>query len=213
MQSILDECRRLFEPAPRRFEGLHTRRYLHTVAPAWLRRQPRHPLWTSYRQEELLFREGEIVWGCLVAAHAWLWDTGKVDYPALVIYRPDSAFDGRMDELSQLGLRLQELQKDRPAGTEERRFVEMLDDVYSCEMGSTVPPSICGDTPCSSTLIMVHRKHLPNGVLVNRTLPILIHTAVTPAGVILPSRYWPPALQYAWQQKSRAEVAKWHDLY
>jgi len=198
MQSVLDECRRLFGPTPRCFERWAARRYLHAAPPGWLRRQRQHPLWESHRQEQQLFREGEITWGCLVQAHQRLWNNGKTDYPALVIYRPGPAFDDRADELNLLGIRLHEVKRARPDDPEERRFTEMLDDVYSCEMGLPVPPSISGDTPCASTLIMVHRKHLPDGVLVKQTVPLLILPAVTPAAIILPSRYWPPALLYAW---------------
>ncbi|MHB9108857.1 MAG: hypothetical protein ACYDCO_17540 [Armatimonadota bacterium] len=201
MQSILDDCRRLFGPAPRRLGGWSARQYLRTTPPRRLRWQPLHPLWESYRHERQLFREGVIVWGCLVTAHERLYQEGKVDYPALIIYYPDPVFDDRAGDLSLLGLRLQELGGTRPVDPEACRFAEMLDDVESCGVGIPLPSSISGGSPCCSTLAMVHRKHLPDRMLVNKTVPLLILPAVTPAAVILPCRYWPPALLYAWRQK------------
>jgi len=199
MRTVLEACRGLFGPAPRHFPEAETRRYLRVSPPGWLRRKKQHPLWEQYRQAARLFQEGEIVWGYLVRQYALPFQKGTPDFAAMAVYVMDPSFDDQLDGLGLLARQIYDLKGTRPDDPEERRLAEMLDDVDACELNPPLPASISGEFPCRSSLMMVHRKHLPNGELVQRAVPLLILPAVTQAAVILPSRYWPPALQYAWR--------------
>lgn len=61
-----------------------------------------------------------------------------------------------------------------------------------------LPEALSAGREVFVTTIMVHRRHLPNGMLSNSIFPLLIHPTATEATIILPSRYWASALLRAW---------------
>ncbi|WP_395967901.1 hypothetical protein [Actinomadura sp. 6N118] len=60
-----------------------------------------------------------------------------------------------------------------------------------------VPRSLAGSLPMITTTILVSRRHLPDGVLRDGMFPLIVHPELD-STMILPSRYWAPALAQAW---------------
>lgn len=198
MQRVIDQCRKRFGPSPRSFPLWSRLRYLRTPPPAWLRKRRSDGLWELYRQRSLLLTRGTIVWAHLVQANEVLFSPGKIDAPAMVIYSPDPYFDAHLDELAEMASRLFALKDTKPEDAELARFARFITDEMDRNLHVPIPSQISENRTVIATGIMVHRKHLPFGVLTESFFPLLALPEVTPATMILPERYWPDSLLRAW---------------
>jgi len=200
MPSTIDICREFLGSAPRNFTTADWRGGLRMPPPRWLKRMRKDELWEIYHHRKELLQHGRVVWACVVQANEVLFGPGKFDAPAMAIYSPDAYFDDHLEDLLHLGTRLFALKGTQLQDPEEQRFAEIISNERERAMRLRVPDAMTDGHAVISTSIMVHRRHLPDGILVKRMVPLLIHPNTTPATIILPSRYWPPALLYAWRR-------------
>ncbi|MCC6698235.1 MAG: hypothetical protein IT365_21610 [Candidatus Hydrogenedentes bacterium] len=187
MRDTIETIRAQFGKVPRSF-GFLARRYVRIKPPNWM--DSDDDLMEIYRQQDLLIREGEIVWAAVVQANELLFDKGPEDHPAMVVYCPDRSVDSRPEWLGELASYLFDLKNTTPQDAGERQLADMITDELERGLGWTVPASITGGMVVRSTSVMVIRRHLPGGVLAETFLPLLIHPD-TVATMIVPYKYWP----------------------
>jgi hypothetical protein len=193
----IEESRGLIGKPPRTLVGSP---YLRITPPPWLQKTPYDPLWEVYRQQEVLYREGFVVWSCVMKANQRALSPGPDDVPASVVYSPHPWFDGRLDQLGRIAQVVGEL-KGKPAkDPEAAEFVRAVFDEQNRAPRLPVPKSIFNEYPSFHTTIVVIRKHLPHGFLTNGMLPILVKPQTTTAAIVLPSCYWAPELLAAWER-------------
>jgi hypothetical protein len=200
-REIIELCRERFGPPPRSF-GRHDARRVRLGAPVWLRLARDGSLRTVLRdileRQEMLLAHGRVVWGSVVQADASLFRRGRGDRPALVIYSPDPAFDEMPDDLQDIAGRLFRLRGTPPADPDLREFAELLADPARRPSRAPVPRPLVGSLPVYATTVLVARRHVPDRHLAAGTFPLIIHPE-TDSTMILPGRYWPPALLALWK--------------
>lgn len=197
---MLNECRNAFGDTPRSFSFWERWKYLRITKPDWLKNA--NP--TSDQLVELLnnqteiFFNGCLVWGQIVQANSLLFEPGKHNCPALVVYGadPEGQMDPRLlEDVAQKSFRLKGTQ---PRELDKQNIANHLTDEMSRPMGVPVPRSICsiGDLMISTTFCARH--HFPKRQLCAGIFPLVCH-ASNPSWVLpLPERYWAKRLTDWW---------------
>jgi len=194
MRRLLDPTRALWDQ--RRPRSWRERR----------RYKPRQPSWVhgDLLQRQLdardsLLQQGEVVWGHLVQANSQLWEPGKQDHPASLVYSPDPAYDDCLPALGELAHELYLLKGTQPADPAAKQLAATLTDEVSRPARDAGPPTYSHEKEAYLTTLLVHRDHLPGGVLRAGFVPLLIAPQLTPWTLILPGEFWSPELQAAWR--------------
>ncbi|MEV7541106.1 hypothetical protein [Streptomyces sp. NPDC089915] len=152
----------------------------------------RDPLAQILKVQDLLLTEGRPVWGAIVQANSELFERGRRNLPAAVIYSPDAAaFDDRPDLLLDIARKLYRLKGIRQRNPELAVFSRMLASETDREMRLEVPHILTGGAVVYCTDIIVARRHLPGRVLNEPVFPLLIAPRRTLMTMMLPGRYWP----------------------
>lgn len=199
MPSLLDEVRdNMGTTTPRRYFFPGKKGYDPVLPAPWFPRQDE--LYEVYQKQDLLLREGEIVWGAFVQTNKLLMQRGRFDHPANVIWSARPEIEADPTILANLASRLFELKTTPPKDSEERQYAMVLSEEINRGMGVTVPRSYSGvHHPVKSTTIMVIRRHLPTNVIMGTLVPLLTHFT-TNAALIVPWKYWPRALVHQWRE-------------
>ncbi|MGW6486256.1 hypothetical protein [Streptomyces sp. NPDC055056] len=155
------------------------------------------PLLEILERQDLLLEQGVVVWASLVQANNLLFEPGRSDHPAVVLYCADREFDDRPEHLQYVARRLFSVKGKLLSDPLLQPFANMLCRELSREMRMPVPQSLTGSTAVYCTNVMVARRHLPAGTLNRALFPLLIHPTCDET-MILPSRFWPDGLRNAW---------------
>jgi hypothetical protein len=173
------------------------REYLNIPLPPW--KFPKgYPLLTWFENTSILLNRGRLVWSHVVQANNMLFTEGPHSAPGDIVYDPQGILTP--DELapvakSLFALREQEQQPnpDAPGGAELCAIAKHLNSETTVEFGLPVPRHLSAEPLLFST-IFFERKHLPGGKLTHSYFPVLIHDQLPGFAVVLPARFWPPAL-------------------
>jgi Fe-S cluster assembly iron-binding protein IscA len=157
-------------------------------------------LYEIYLKQDLLIREGVVVWGALVQSNKLLLQPGRHDHPATCIWSEKPEMEAHPEVLTEIAARLFDLKGAKPVDHEERRYAAMLTDEKARGMGLKIPRTFAGPHhPITSTTVMVFRRHLPTNILMGSLVPLLTHYT-TSAALIVPAKYWPRGLVRQWEQ-------------
>lgn len=167
--------------------------------PMWVRLRRDLRFREIFRNQANLLKRGRVVWGAVVQANSLLFEPGRIDCPAAILYSLDSRVDQRPDVLTDAASMLFETKGRGVQDPEVRIFAEKLADEMVMDMKLAVPARLTRGVRCFYTCIMVHRKHLPDRKLSSGLFPILVNPEETEATMILPSKYWPSAFAESWQ--------------
>lgn len=188
----IEETRRRFEP---RRLAAHAR--WGVDAPAWC--EANDPLMASFRHQARLFGEGRVVWASFVQANAALFQPGDDDCAALVVYDRDGGADDDPHALQEVAAAVHELGRAAPDAPELAALAALVADEGASGRGLCRPlePAIAAGLALATTSLVVHRDHLPGGLIEGELLPLLVHEA-TRASLVLPCEYWSEPLLAAW---------------
>lgn len=192
-RNVILDCRTIFEAASR--PSMSERAYRKLSVPGWL--VPQHPLWPIIAEQDRLFSGSSVVWGAVAGANDLLFEPGPEDSPAAVVYATGTDFDDTPGALREVADRTGGLpeESDDPALAAFARFVASSTPLAT---KVPIPASLTANVPLYYAMIVVARKHLPDGVLTKDLVPLLINPGVTTAATILPSRYWSPEMLDYW---------------
>ncbi|WP_211280276.1 hypothetical protein [Streptomyces lushanensis] len=191
---VIGQCRLSLGSAPRSFSWIDRRRYLRIPEPRWMRPNANDPLREILREQDSLLREGRLVWGALVQANTLLFQPGKDDHPAEVVYSPDAAdFDNNPVRLLDIARSLYSLKGTEQSDPELMAFSEHLANEMERGMRMPLPHKLTAGATVYNTAVLISRRHLPDGVLHSSVFPLIIHPEKTAMTMMLPSRYWPTA--------------------
>ncbi|BAY27627.1 hypothetical protein NIES2100_74520 [Calothrix sp. NIES-2100] len=188
----LYQTRKNFHKHSREF-SLKRLMYNSLIPPWWMIKAGDRRFCVLYRDQNILWKKGIVVWGRIVQANNLLFDPGKWDHPAVIVFSPVPVFDSKLKDLTRIAHDLYEL-KDKKLNHPEMAdfvtFAEAITNEMDCLFNVKIPESLTLNQLVYFTSIMVYRKHLPGGYLKSGWFPILIAPDKTPAAMILPAKYW-----------------------
>ncbi len=192
-RNIIQDCRALFEASGT--GSISESAYRKLVPPGWMR--PEDPLRSIITDQEHLFSGSRVVWGAIAGANDLLFDPGPQDSPASVVYCSDTDFDDAPAALRDTVDAIRKLTPDSD-DPQVRAFAEYVADDKARALKVSVPYWIGANERLFHATFIVVRKHLPDGVLSQNLVPLLINPARTNAVTALPSRYWSPEMLDYW---------------
>jgi hypothetical protein len=193
---LLEECRRRFGPPPRSFPS-GQQHYLTIRPPAWCRLRM-DPLMRLYKNQDRIRQQGRVVWGHLVQANQLLFQPGSDDCPASVIYSFDPWFDDHLDQLRDIAERLFELKDKQSTDPLAAQIGSYLAAETQRQFNLPVPRHWTEGRQVFIGDIMVPRKHLPAGYLVQSFFPLVIDADPSHGMLIVPAQYWDETLLTLW---------------
>lgn len=192
-RNLIQDCRALFEASGS--PSLSESAYRKLVPPKWMR--PEDPLRTIIGEQGHLFSGSSVVWGAIAGANDLLFDPGPEDSPASVVYCAGTDFDEAPAVLREMVDAFRQLNQDSD-DPKVRAFAAYVADDKSRSLKVSVPFSIGANERLFHATFIVVRKHLPDGVLSQNLVPLLVNPARTATVTILPSRYWSPEMLDYW---------------
>lgn len=144
-----------------------------------------------YREQELLFNDGYIVWGGIIQANTGLFSPGEEDLPANVIFSLDDSIDSNPNMLLDVAKYLFTFKgEDCEADSELQEFADNLADEIEPKYNLKIPTSISYDIECYYTIAMIFRKYIPQGYLVSSLFPYFVKPDETKASLMVPMEFW-----------------------
>lgn len=181
---------------PRRFRREEWPELLISM-PSWM---PGDDMEVIFKDQRFLYEEGEVVWGTFVQANGLLYSHGALNCPATFIYSRHEDVDRQPALLRDVARLVHELRGREWDDPDEQRYGDMLENERMRAMRWKVPDSRSLGLPVYSTTVMVCRRHLPGGVLIRRTMPMLRHRD-TVATIIVPHWFWPRSFRESWAEE------------
>ncbi len=197
-QNLLQECIQRFGTPPRRLRLRDRWRYLQVPRPRWLLADPQEPLHRLLKYQWRLYREGEIVWGCIIQANAQLFFPGEHNCPGELLYSLENARDVEPHQLVEVAYRLQSLKGTKPDNPALAEIAHYLTAELIRVFGLPVPEFLSPGLRCKLSTTLFVRKHLPGGMLARNILPVLVMPRQPHVALPLPERFWPQELIAWW---------------
>jgi len=192
--------------------------YLDAQAPEWALD---NPIGAAIRDFPRLLQQGRVVWGVVIQANMELFERSGEDRIAEVVYSTDgTALPALLWPIAHalFALRKQVAPADEPL----LNIARYLDAERQRVFGWPVPQSLLPapglpdrlpDTLRISSLWVV-RKHLPQGYLVSKIVPLLVSDACPGHVMVVPARAWPAALLQVWEtEHNELLAARWSDAW
>jgi hypothetical protein len=198
MKELLNECRMIYKNRKKHF-NLFDRVYNKLKKPNWMIKENDRRFESIYDEQDLLYSHGRIVLAHLVQANTLLFEPGKDDCPACIVFSEDTYFDENIDEMSEIANNLYILKDTAVEDLELKEFADVITDQMTALYNVQLPNSITNNKLVYYTTIMVKRSHLPNQYLKLGWFPILVCPEKTKASIILPCKYWSTKLIKMWQ--------------
>ena len=142
-----------------------------------------------FEDQDVLFSEGNVVWGTIIQANSKLFSPGLYDHPAVILYSLDEKIDSKPKLIIKVARNLYSL-KGKQTDQDLQEFSDRLNSERAYKWKIPIPPRISNNIQCFYTTALIIRKHLPDGYLHSGLFPFLVCPEKTKIGTILPSRYW-----------------------
>jgi hypothetical protein len=160
----------------------------------------RDPLRAILRDQDVLWRHGQVVWGYVVQANERLFSPrNRWTLPAVVIYSTDPYFDNEIALLEAMAEELLDLRGVVPRDKQWRPIAKVMNDELARAGRLQVPSKLCGSRIVYFTTCLIHPAHLPGEALGRPFVPLVICPRETDSVMVLPCDYWPTALRQTWE--------------
>jgi Fe-S cluster assembly iron-binding protein IscA len=145
-----------------------------------------------------LLKEGRVVWGAVTQANANAFVPSRTDVPGNTIFSPDPYFDDRPDELLRIAGSVSALKNATNVPAEFAGISALITDEKNFAINAPLPPGLTGGRQVFFTTTNFYRRSLPNTVLSDGLIPLLILPERTTANLLLPLAFWSPGLVTRW---------------
>lgn len=184
---------------PRKFDFWTKHVYLKTFASSTLKNH-RPELMVIYDNWRLLLEHGKVALAVVVQANIRLFEEGRHNHPANVVYSAQPDAERRLPELFAIVEQLGYLKnQDFLLNEDEEYFSGLVADEMKSAFDVPLPKSLNRGVEAYFTTLMIHRKHLPTNRLSQFFFPVLIHPD-TDASMIVPSRFWSEDILALWRR-------------
>ncbi|MEP3479691.1 MAG: hypothetical protein ABJZ55_10620 [Fuerstiella sp.] len=150
-----------------------------------------------------VYESGIVVWAHIIQANRLLFEPGKDNCPASVVFAPNWRQHVDVEELGHIAHSLYELKGTVPNEPHLRQLAECLTDERARTFGVRIPPSVSGHLRLVESSTFITRKHLPNRVLTLPFFPIVVASQAPYYNFPLPSRFWPEQFIEFWDAQDR----------
>jgi hypothetical protein len=150
-----------------------------------------------YEEAPELLKRGTLVWAYAVQSNRALFAAGPDDHPAFVVFGMDDESND-LDVLKAYSEEVSSLMNDN-ALTSLPTFIGSLTSADTPVFNKNLPTSITDSHKVCFTTTIIHSNYLPDARLHASWFPLLINPSQTDASIVLPSRYWLPAIKDAWK--------------
>lgn len=198
MDSVIRQCSANIGLIPREWRWWDRWTYLRVPKPLWLRLDPSDHMTTYFRHAEKTLGEGVVVWGHVVQANRYLFESTHFNCPGEVVYCLDTLMRPHPDYLSEVANRLYSLKGTHQTDPDLAYISNYLANERIRVFGVPVPPSISPSFQCRISTTLFVRKHLPKRRLCSSLLPLLVSQTEPHVAIPLPARYWPSAFRDWW---------------
>lgn len=196
---MLNECKQRFGKAPRKFNRQQKRHLKVTFGLLTRLLSSSDKLCQPLSAQTSLFRDGVIVWGHLIQANSQLFQPGDRDLPGEMVYSLRSP-NISPDDLAQVASQLGALKGTQPSSPSLAPIANYLTDEYIRVFGLSVPQSVSAN-PCLISTVYFVRHHLPDTMLSDNVLPLVVMPRQPHFAFVLPALFWPEMLLRHWQAK------------
>jgi hypothetical protein len=172
VREVIEAVRARLSPAPRPIPW-RVRWALRCHPPGWM--GFRDPLKKFYGRRSRLLKHGTVVWCAVVQANSLLFEPGAGDHPAKVIFSNDPYFDDEPYHLLEIAERLFALKGTTPNDPELLTAAKSVTDEMERKFNVLLPKSLTDGKDVISSETMIVRSHLPFRMIIDRSLPLLIH--------------------------------------
>lgn len=164
--------------------------------PLWLRLNSMDGLHIIYEYQWKLFREGELVWCALVQANKHLFaPSDNVDSPGNTVYSFDDDLKRDPSPMLEVASRLFSFKgEDGLTHPMVQKIADVLAHERDRAMHMPIPDLLTRNRNILFTGNMFCRKHLPDGYISTRLMPMLAIRGRKPT-IIVPKWYWPESLR------------------
>lgn len=174
-----------------------------------VKRAMRRPDWAGtgsgyepyYDDVEALWDDGQIVWAHVVQANVGLFEDGKQDLPAALVYSQSPKFDRRISALAEVAQALFDLKGYEYEDAKVDAFARIITSETEFGYNLPVPRAIVGAESFVYNSIVIHRRMLPVPRLALSWFPIFVHPVRSRGTLLVPSTFWPPLLRRLWEAK------------
>lgn len=175
--------------------------YLHADPPPWLEKAgSKDEMYSPFEKQNLIRRDGLVVWACVVQANQLAFQHGYVDTGASVIWSEDRYFDTNSEELRDIASQCYALKGVDQSDPECAAFSRMLTNELTRAPRLKVPSVFTGGYKVYHSPVMLTRRHLPKGFLAEHVFPVFIAPDKSGDLLLVPAAFWPPSLMAAWDR-------------
>lgn len=162
-------------PSPRVVSAELAQQLALPAPPAWL--GDGDALSLIYDNHEAIVRHGALALASVVMANQSLWEPGDNDAPASVVYTFDPVLQGMPERLVAAGSAIygyHQSEAEPPLDPWRRLLLDRLHSGLERTMHQRLPPEHTGGFVVYESSVMLCRDHLPDRVLSQRFLPVLV---------------------------------------
>jgi hypothetical protein len=174
----------------------------HRRRPLWLMFIRHHPLWPQFSYQRQLRNRGRVVLAHIIAAHPALSQdlpaTTHVTAPALVVFSPDSQWDGLRLLSETISAMFEEQSGHGETAAEIESFKAALGRNAGFPLWVLVPTSLTGGAEAYCTSLVIASRDLPLGRLCSQWMPILVDPQCRFA-IAVPIRQWGVHARRQWK--------------
>ncbi len=201
----MSECRAALGNAPRVFDR-ETERFL-LVNPPWITKLHFGDALAKLVQNSTLrniFRNGHVVWAHIIQANMELYspappdDSYTYDRPGELVFSPGVSRFVAPSVLEDVASELAGLKYAPNIGADLQPWADYLNAEMTRVAGWQVPDRLSRSSTCFVSTTLFRRRHLPDGVLRQPILPIVVAPKQPYFAMPLPKTYWPTSLLKWW---------------
>ena len=201
----LMECRSKFGDSPRDFDPSTEQMLL--VNPPWVTKLRFGDALAKLVQNSTLrrlFRTGDVVWGHIIQANVELFspapsvDSYTYDRPGELVFSLGTRGAATPEQLEHVASELGGLKCVDELDDELQSWADYLNAETVRVVGRQVPARISDSAACFVSTTLFRRSHLPEGVLHQPLLPIVVAPQQPYFAMPLPQAFWPRSLVDWW---------------
>jgi Fe-S cluster assembly iron-binding protein IscA len=150
------------------------------------------------REYRILMQHGEVVWGAIAQANIALYEPGAEDCPGNTVISPDRYFDDHPVHLMEIARSIYDLKDTAPHDPKLAPVAALITDERNNALNFPLPGELTAGHEAYFTSTDLHRGRMPQGVLREMIVPLVISPPRSMYNMLLPLELWGENLRKRW---------------